>query len=68
MNEERRQRLRVYTLKFDNGPDQRIEAIDSTSAVAAREGDRLPYQITDESAVEAWLGPRIAARAAERSV
>lgn len=63
-------RKRVYTLRFDNGPDQRIEAVGPTEAVAQRAGGRearLPYQINDETAIGEWIAKRQAARAAEGS-
>lgn len=45
-----------YRLMFDNGPDQFVSAPGPTEAVARRKGERLPYQINDETAIKKWLG------------
>jgi hypothetical protein len=63
---ERRHQEHVYTLRFDNGPDQTVSAIGPTEAVAQRKGERIPYQITDETLVNRWLVAGRRQRAEER--
>lgn len=51
-------RKRVYTLLFDNREPETVEAYSPAEAVAARAGgraSRLPYQITDQTALAEWL-------------
>lgn len=56
MIEERRKR--VYTMLFDDGRRETVEAHTPSEAVAAREGGKyamLPYQINDDTAIAAWI-------------
>lgn len=50
-----KRRKHTFTLRFDNGPDERIIALSTTAAVAARINQRMPYSITDETILSRWL-------------
>jgi hypothetical protein len=47
--------MRRYKLQFDNGPDEFIDADSPTEAVAKRVNKRLPFQMTDLTAMREWL-------------
>jgi hypothetical protein len=50
-----KRRKHTYTLRFDEGPAERIVARSATEAVAARTNPKLPYSITDEVVMARFL-------------
>lgn len=50
--------MNTYSLAFDRGANEVIEAESSTAAVAARANPLLPHTISDLTALETFVGRR----------
>ncbi len=54
-----KRRKHTYTLRFDDGSDERIVARSATEAVAARTNPKLPFAITDEVVMARFLNREV---------